>query len=185
MFEELYEGIRAKLDALESGAQPAMADWRKTPIGHWDGGFVKEAERIARPQWWDKPASPAEQGLPDLLKRAGLGKLRDDKESENVHAGPPGPTAESVEAHQREEEKTTGHDETEYAQYLPEPGDDVRKWLEQLPVGVEIKAESKPWYDALRNYVLKFPKGTRAAEADAETIAKFVKVICQNAHATE
>lgn len=180
MFEELYQGIQAKLDALESGAPPAIPDWRATPIAGWNG-FVKEAERIAGPNWWQKPASAAEKSLAELLKRAGLGELKtsDGKEEENVHAGPSGPTASEVAEHQQ----TTRHDEGEYAEYFPKPNDNAWAWADALATKVDTNTpKSRSWYSALLSYIHKFPQKTKASDLDAETVAKLVKEICDGGH---
>jgi hypothetical protein len=115
----------------------------------------------------------------DLVRRAGLGSLRDDKESENVHAGPTGPTAASVAAHQREE-KTTGHDEGDWRSYLGNPGDDARAWLKDLTAQVDTNArDNKGWWGTLRDHVYAKPNGAKIRDLDPRIVEMCVKNLCQ------
>lgn len=177
MFENLYEDLQQELDLIESGAPPAIPDWRKTSIGNWDGGMAAEAARIQNPRWFDRPSNEAEASLNALLQKAGLGKLKDDKNDENkqFHAkgAERGATGESVAAAQREKEKTKLQDE---AAYMPNETESITEWFARLGKAIDFNGRKKFLWDALRSYASRFRgDATAKKNLDVKLVQQFLK----------
>ena len=191
MFEKFYEDLQLKLDSIAAGTPAAVPDWRSTPIKGWENGFAGEAQAIREKEWWAKPRESAGQALNELLHKAGLGELKtsDGKEEEGRQFHPGGEahgtTVEEVVEGQHKKEQAGVEDEgEEWRTYLPNGADSLWSWCDQLPVEINITAQSQPWYDSLRSYIHKFPRGTRASASgvDSVTIEKLVRAICESAH---
>lgn len=188
-----YNELQSKLDAIAAeGTCPPIPNWRSTEIKNWSGGFVAEARRLSNPDWFRKPSNAVEESLNELLKRAGLGELRSkDGAAEENHFSKEkqkrsGTTAEEVSAAQSAKQKSAVEDEGDYGEYLPSPDDNAWLWACQLAVEVDTNTpEGAPWYRGLMDYIGKFPRSTKAGDLDGEAIAKFVRLICEPAHATE
>jgi hypothetical protein len=189
--------LKSKLAAI--AARPVH--WNETKIKNW-GGMASEAKKMdATPEWWkrDQSGSSNLASINELLEGRGLGRLRsrDDKESENVHAGERGVTASQVSEYQHNKEKNLNasasknreehaDDQEEYLSFMPKPHDILSKWYSDLGVHVDINKESRsPWFSALGSYIGKFPATAKLADVDRETVATLLKQICEGAHANE
>ena len=190
VFEDVFEDLRKEF-AVIAGARTAVKppNWRETKIGNWAGGFVKEAERIAGPNWWEKPSNQFEQSLNDLLRSAGLGRLQDatDPREEVENYRTPPVTSTRIAERQRDKSQRrrerSATDEEKYAEYFPEADDNAWAWADALATKVDTNTpESRPWYSALLSYIRKFPQKTKASDLDQETVAKLVKQICDGGH---
>jgi hypothetical protein len=190
---DFMDELRVELEAIAGQRTVAkVPDWRKTPIGNWEGGFVREAQRIANPEWWRKPSNAAEQSLNDLLKRAGLGRLQDTDERENNGGEKEtGATAKEISASQREKEKNLSasasknreahaDDEGEsWREHLGKPGNDARTWLKDLSARVDTnRQDNKGWFGALRNHVNSKPQGARVADLNSQLVELCVRALC-------
>jgi hypothetical protein len=186
MFEVELRQLQCKLDRI--AAEPPH--WTETKIGNYEGGILRDAERISGSDWWKRsePRDASNREVIRLVERAGLGTLRiirDGKEEENVWGGErrSGTTASAVAEHQRDREKVGVHDAEEYETYLPEPEDNAWAWANALAMKVDTNtAESRPWYSALLSYIHKFPQTSQARDLDQETVGKLVKEICDGGH---
>jgi hypothetical protein len=189
---DYLDKLQSDLNAIAAepdGVVSTPVDWRATEIGKWNG-MVAEHVFHHQDQWWQRPREDAAKGINELLKRVGYGELRggDSKDKENHWAKEKesAMSVEEVSAVQSAKQKSAVEDEgEEWRSYLPNPGDDIRKWLARLPINLEIRGEATRWFDALQSYIAKFPTATRAADVDGQAIEKFVRIICENAHATE
>jgi hypothetical protein len=180
---DFMDELQAELNVIAgNGTVVKPPNWRETKIGNWAGGFVKEAERIANPNWWEKPSNQAEQSLNDLLKRAGLGRLQDTDEREN-HGGEKGVSTNEIARRQRDRAQRrregSAVDEEPWKKHLGSPKDDARQWLGALSKSIDVnRRDSKAFFDALKDHVTSQKHGARVSDLNASLVEFCLKNLC-------
>jgi hypothetical protein len=182
MFEIELQELQRELDAIAAGAPPPTPDWRKTKILNNEGGILADARKFLDPDWWKRAEPRDERGeILALLKRAGLGKLRDGMEEENVHAGERGVTASEVAEHQHNKQKVAGTDEGAWRSYLGDPKDDARAWLKKLSAQVDMNVRHKKgWWGTLCDHVHGKPTGAKVRDLDPRLVELCLKNLCED-----
>lgn len=162
--------------------QGAAISWRDTPIGNYQGGILRDAERISGGQWWKRPVS----GLAELTKFLS----RDGKEEENEwgrerkrEGTSASEVAEAQHDRARHRRKASTDEAQEWESYLPGPNDNMGQRANEPAKHVDTTLpEATPWYQALRTYISKFPASAIFRDMDEGTIRMLTKQICTGAY---
>ena len=179
MFETELRELEQELAVIAGTTVKAPPDWHKTKIGNWGkNGLANEVKRLFQLDWWKRDEPRDERGeILALLKRAGLGNLRDGVQEENVHAGERGVTASEIVEYQHNKQKID--DEGDWRSYLGNPGDDAREWLKKLSTQVDTNAPTnKSWWGTLRDHVYGKPNGAKVRDLNPGLIELCVQSLC-------
>jgi hypothetical protein len=143
-------------------------DWKTTPISETPQAIATDPVKLATFGWWRNVEPRDIRGRQIIpfgrdameVKRDVRRHARDGKEEEQ----------QSISPHVK--------DADPYAELLPEDGDNLWKWVDDLAIKVNCNGSAAPWYQALRSYCHKFDQVTLAREADQAMLSRFLKEIC-------
>lgn len=152
-----------------------IARWQDTkiralPVAPQDRTLLDE---FLDDDWWAKnePRFLREQGERFAGPRGGR-YGRDDT----------GTTATAIMHHQQEEEKERAEDsDVDVSSYLPGERENLGKWVEALPVEVEIPTAMRVIWEALRSFCSRFPDA-RFSELSAneqQAIVAMLRTLCE------
>jgi len=162
--------------------------WQDTPISETPGAIATDPLRNdghMQDHWWRKaePRGVDGKALINLLqkdvdreerrKRNKRPYQHDGKREENRSFG----------SNRAEDPKYTG-DEEEFAEYMPEANENLRKWSEEFSKTYDMNKPGRiAWFGALRNFVAKFPEKTTfgdLSEKNQQAIKTLVQQICES-----